>query len=148
MCLWPKLEYVSWHDVLQSIFKQTPFVFIIIFYLNIVPHLYGGLQVDLCESKMTRQYKNFQIEVTVGGFRLCGTNTSQSSLKELMEYLAGQCLRTENVSFQLKHCCPPEPRGAPLSALKGKFTPTSLVVFYRGDIVETLSNSHIMRPSH
>ncbi|XP_023662197.1 tyrosine-protein kinase JAK1-like [Paramormyrops kingsleyae] len=66
--------------------------------------------VDLCESKMTRQYKNFQIEVTEGGFRLCGTNTSQSSLKELMDYLAGQCLRTENVSFQLKRCCPPEPR--------------------------------------
>ncbi|KAJ8270270.1 hypothetical protein GJAV_G00112360 [Gymnothorax javanicus] len=67
-------------------------------------------EVDLYESKQIRQYKNFQIEVDSMGFKLCGTETVRPSLKELMEHLSGQCLRTDNVSFQLKRCCPPEPR--------------------------------------
>ncbi|KPP79083.1 tyrosine-protein kinase JAK1-like [Scleropages formosus] len=67
-------------------------------------------EMDLLESRMTRQYKNFQIEVGEQGYRLCGTETFRPSLRELMEHLAGQSLRTENVSFQLKKCCPPQAR--------------------------------------
>ncbi|XP_061098579.1 tyrosine-protein kinase JAK1-like isoform X1 [Conger conger] len=63
--------------------------------------------VSLYESK---QYKNFQIEVDAQGYKLCGTETYWLSLKELMAHLSGQYLRTDNVSFYLKSCCPPEPR--------------------------------------
>ncbi|KAG9343419.1 hypothetical protein JZ751_013583 [Albula glossodonta] len=69
-----------------------------------------GMYVDLCESRQNRQYKNFQIEVGPQGYRLCGTEPYWQSLRELMEHLSGQCLRTDNVSFYLKRCCPPEPR--------------------------------------
>uniref|UniRef100_A0AAY4DN55 non-specific protein-tyrosine kinase n=1 Tax=Denticeps clupeoides TaxID=299321 RepID=A0AAY4DN55_9TELE len=57
------------------------------------------------------QYKNFQIEVGSHGYQLHGTDSSHSSLKELLEHLARQNLRTENLRFQLKRCCPPQPRG-------------------------------------
>ncbi|KAJ8409417.1 hypothetical protein AAFF_G00228180 [Aldrovandia affinis] len=67
-------------------------------------------ETDVCESRQNRQYKNFQIEVGPNGYGLCGTETFWQSLKELMEHLSAQCLRTDNVSFRLKRCCPPEPR--------------------------------------
>uniref|UniRef100_A0A663FK24 Tyrosine-protein kinase n=1 Tax=Aquila chrysaetos chrysaetos TaxID=223781 RepID=A0A663FK24_AQUCH len=57
------------------------------------------------------QYKNFQIEVKKGGYFLHGSNKSFSSLKELMDHLKGQILRTDNISFTLKRCCQPKPRG-------------------------------------
>ncbi|XP_025930283.1 tyrosine-protein kinase JAK1 isoform X1 [Apteryx mantelli] len=56
------------------------------------------------------QYKNFQIEVKKGGYFLHGSNRSFSSLKELMDHLKGQILRTDNISFTLKRCCQPKPR--------------------------------------
>uniref|UniRef100_A0AAY5KDG1 Tyrosine-protein kinase n=1 Tax=Esox lucius TaxID=8010 RepID=A0AAY5KDG1_ESOLU len=56
------------------------------------------------------QYKNFQIEVGPEGYRLYGTDTYRSSLRELLDHLTGQNLRTDNLRFQLKHCCPPQPR--------------------------------------
>uniref|UniRef100_A0A8B9HXC5 Tyrosine-protein kinase n=1 Tax=Astyanax mexicanus TaxID=7994 RepID=A0A8B9HXC5_ASTMX len=56
------------------------------------------------------QYKNFQIEVGMQGYRLYGTETFRESLKELLDHLQGQSLRTENVRFQLRRCCPPQPR--------------------------------------
>uniref|UniRef100_A0A8C8DAH6 Tyrosine-protein kinase n=1 Tax=Oncorhynchus tshawytscha TaxID=74940 RepID=A0A8C8DAH6_ONCTS len=55
-------------------------------------------------------YKNFQIEVGSEGFRLFGTETYRSSLRELLDHLARQNLRTDNLHFQLKRCCPPQPR--------------------------------------
>uniref|UniRef100_A0A673YFU0 Tyrosine-protein kinase n=1 Tax=Salmo trutta TaxID=8032 RepID=A0A673YFU0_SALTR len=55
-------------------------------------------------------YKNFQIEVGSEGFRLYGTETYRSSLRELLDHLARQNLRTDNLHFQLKRCCPPQPR--------------------------------------
>uniref|UniRef100_A0A672Z5C6 Tyrosine-protein kinase n=1 Tax=Sphaeramia orbicularis TaxID=375764 RepID=A0A672Z5C6_9TELE len=58
-----------------------------------------------------RQFKNFQIEVAPNGYRLYGTETLRPSLKELLEHLEGQSLRTENLHFQLIRCCPPQPRG-------------------------------------
>uniref|UniRef100_A0A8K9XDJ4 Tyrosine-protein kinase n=1 Tax=Oncorhynchus mykiss TaxID=8022 RepID=A0A8K9XDJ4_ONCMY len=58
-----------------------------------------------------RQYKNFQIEVGSEGFRLYGTETYRSSLRELLDHLSGQNLRTDNLRFQLSRCCPPQPRG-------------------------------------
>uniref|UniRef100_A0A8C4JZ64 Tyrosine-protein kinase n=1 Tax=Dromaius novaehollandiae TaxID=8790 RepID=A0A8C4JZ64_DRONO len=56
------------------------------------------------------QYKNFQIEVKKGGYFLHGSNKPFSSLKELMDHLKGQILRTDNISFTLKRCCQPKPR--------------------------------------
>uniref|UniRef100_A0A8C0AZW7 non-specific protein-tyrosine kinase n=1 Tax=Buteo japonicus TaxID=224669 RepID=A0A8C0AZW7_9AVES len=56
------------------------------------------------------QYKNFQIEVKKGGYFLHGSSKSFSSLKELMDHLKGQILRTDNISFTLKRCCQPKPR--------------------------------------
>uniref|UniRef100_A0A8B9EK11 Tyrosine-protein kinase n=1 Tax=Anser cygnoides TaxID=8845 RepID=A0A8B9EK11_ANSCY len=56
------------------------------------------------------QYKNFQIEVKKGGYFLHGSNKSFASLKELMDHLKGQILRTDNISFTLKRCCQPKPR--------------------------------------
>lgn len=68
-------------------------------------------QLDLCQSRPVPQYKNFQIEVSSQGYRLFGTETFRTSLKELLEHLQGQSLRTENLRFQLRRCCPPQPRG-------------------------------------
>uniref|UniRef100_A0A671SGW8 Tyrosine-protein kinase n=1 Tax=Sinocyclocheilus anshuiensis TaxID=1608454 RepID=A0A671SGW8_9TELE len=56
-------------------------------------------------------YKNFQIETRPQGYRLYGTETFRPTLKELLEHLQGQNLRTENLRFQLRRCCPPQPRG-------------------------------------
>ncbi|NWY38189.1 JAK1 kinase, partial [Sylvia atricapilla] len=55
-------------------------------------------------------YKNFQIEVKKGGYFLHGSNKSFESLKDLMDHLKGQILRTDNISFTLKRCCQPRPR--------------------------------------
>ncbi|RLW05830.1 hypothetical protein DV515_00004653 [Chloebia gouldiae] len=55
-------------------------------------------------------YKNFQIEVKKGGYFLHGSNKSFASLKDLMDHLKGQILRTDNISFTLKRCCQPRPR--------------------------------------
>ncbi|XP_070817879.1 tyrosine-protein kinase JAK1 [Chaetodon trifascialis] len=67
-------------------------------------------ELDLRESRPVRQYKNFQIEVASDGFRLYGTETFRSTLGDLLEHLEGQSLRTDNLHFQLLHCCPPQPR--------------------------------------
>uniref|UniRef100_A0A8C1UH22 Tyrosine-protein kinase JAK1 n=1 Tax=Cyprinus carpio TaxID=7962 RepID=A0A8C1UH22_CYPCA len=48
------------------------------------------------------------------GYRLYGTETFRPTLKELLEHLQGQNLRTENLRFQLRRCCPPQPRGTTL----------------------------------
>ncbi|XP_071260704.1 tyrosine-protein kinase JAK1-like isoform X2 [Salvelinus alpinus] len=67
-------------------------------------------ELDLCESRQVHLYKNFQIEVGSEGFRLYGTDTYRSSLRELLDHLARQNLRTDNLHFQLRRCCPPQPR--------------------------------------
>ncbi|KAF4112244.1 tyrosine-protein kinase JAK1 [Onychostoma macrolepis] len=68
------------------------------------------IEMDLCESRPVPQYKNFQIETSPQGYRLYGTETFRPTLKELLEHLQGQNLRTENLRFQLRRCCPPQPR--------------------------------------
>ncbi|XP_041125613.1 tyrosine-protein kinase JAK1 [Polyodon spathula] len=60
--------------------------------------------------RQNKQYKNFQLEVSEEGFRLCGTEAYYQSLRDLMDHLSGQILRTDSVSFQLTRCCPPQPR--------------------------------------
>ncbi|XP_029001957.1 tyrosine-protein kinase JAK1 [Betta splendens] len=67
-------------------------------------------EVDLRESRPVRQYKNFQIEVSSEGYSLYGTDTLRPTLRELLEHLEGQSLRTDNLQFQLLRCCPPQPR--------------------------------------
>ncbi|XP_019383992.1 PREDICTED: tyrosine-protein kinase JAK1 [Gavialis gangeticus] len=56
------------------------------------------------------QYKNFQIEMKKNECLLHGSNRSFSSLKELMDHLKGQVLKTDNISFTLRRCCQPKPR--------------------------------------
>uniref|UniRef100_A0A7N8XNJ1 Tyrosine-protein kinase n=1 Tax=Mastacembelus armatus TaxID=205130 RepID=A0A7N8XNJ1_9TELE len=68
------------------------------------------ITVVCTESRPVRQYKNFQIEVASDGYRLYGTETLRPSLRELLEHLEGQSLRTDNLQFQLRRCCPPQPR--------------------------------------
>lgn len=58
-----------------------------------------------------KQFKNFQIEVKKGSYSLHGSESSFPSLGELMGHLKKQILRTDNISFVLKRCCQPKPRG-------------------------------------
>uniref|UniRef100_A0A8C7IMK9 Tyrosine-protein kinase n=1 Tax=Oncorhynchus kisutch TaxID=8019 RepID=A0A8C7IMK9_ONCKI len=74
---------------------------------------YRNIIMTVVCKEVTRsmQWKtNFQIEVGSEGFRLFGTETYRSSLRELLDHLARQNLRTDNLHFQLKRCCPPQPR--------------------------------------
>uniref|UniRef100_H3A1R3 SH2 domain-containing protein n=1 Tax=Latimeria chalumnae TaxID=7897 RepID=H3A1R3_LATCH len=67
-----------------------------------------------CGDKVSnvKQYKNFQIEVdNKDGYRLHGSDKYYPNLKDLMGHLKGQVLKTDSMSFQLKKCCPPKPRG-------------------------------------
>ncbi|XP_044286003.1 tyrosine-protein kinase JAK1 isoform X2 [Varanus komodoensis] len=57
-----------------------------------------------------KQYKNFQIEIKKDGCLLQGSDKFFPSLKELMDHLKGQMLRTDNIVFTLKRCCQPKPR--------------------------------------
>uniref|UniRef100_A0AAX7U3N2 Tyrosine-protein kinase n=1 Tax=Astatotilapia calliptera TaxID=8154 RepID=A0AAX7U3N2_ASTCA len=95
------------HNITNGCHGPIRFVLAILFEEDEnVPHA-----IDLRESRPVRQYKNFQIEVTPSSFTLHGTDTSQSTLKELLEHLEGQNLRSDNLQFQLVRCCPPQPRG-------------------------------------
>lgn len=58
-----------------------------------------------------KQFKNFQIEVQKGRYSLHGSDRGFPSLGELMNHLKKQILRTDNISFVLKRCCQPKPRG-------------------------------------
>lgn len=58
-----------------------------------------------------KQFKNFQIEVQKGRYSLHGSDRSFPSLGDLMSHLKKQILRTDNISFVLKRCCQPKPRG-------------------------------------
>nr|XP_020661758.1 tyrosine-protein kinase JAK1 isoform X2 [Pogona vitticeps] len=57
-----------------------------------------------------KHYKNFQIEMKKDGCLLHGSDKFFPSLKELMDHLKGQVLRTDNIVFTLKRCCQPKPR--------------------------------------
>ncbi|ETE70382.1 Tyrosine-protein kinase JAK1 [Ophiophagus hannah] len=59
---------------------------------------------------LPKQYKNFQIEMKTGGCLLHGSDKFFSSLKELMDHLKGQILRTDEIVFTLKRCVQPKPR--------------------------------------
>lgn len=63
-----------------------------------------------------KQFKNFQIEVQKGRYSLHGSDRSFPSLGDLMSHLKKQILRTDNISFVLKRCCLPKPRGQSLQA--------------------------------
>uniref|UniRef100_A0A8C5NKW8 Tyrosine-protein kinase JAK1 n=1 Tax=Junco hyemalis TaxID=40217 RepID=A0A8C5NKW8_JUNHY len=76
---------------------------------SVLPQSAGGEGV-LENFSRRGPYKNFQIEVKKGGYFLHGSNKSFASLKDLMDHLKGQILRTDNISFTLKRCCQPRPR--------------------------------------
>ncbi|KAF3690673.1 Tyrosine-protein kinase JAK1 [Channa argus] len=91
-------------------------------------------EIDLKESHPVRQYKNFQIEVASDGYRLFGTDTLRPTLRELLEHLEGQSLRTDNLHFQLLRCCPPQPREVSNLLVVTKVrapTPTPMLSFIR-----------------
>ncbi|XP_059840371.1 tyrosine-protein kinase JAK1 [Hypanus sabinus] len=72
-------------------------------------------RIDFCDrssgSRVLKQYKNFQIEVNKSsGYKLHGSDSYFPNLRDLMNHLKGQILKTEDISFQLKTCCPPKPR--------------------------------------
>lgn len=66
-----------------------------------------------------KQFKNFQIEVQKGRYSLHGSDRSFPSLGDLMSHLKKQILRTDNISFVLKRCCQPKPRGQSLQQEAG-----------------------------
>ena len=66
-----------------------------------------------------KQFKNFQIEVQKGRYSLHGSDRSFPSLGDLMSHLKKQILRTDNISFVLRRCCQPKPRGQSLRARGG-----------------------------
>uniref|UniRef100_A0A672USC0 Tyrosine-protein kinase JAK1 n=1 Tax=Strigops habroptila TaxID=2489341 RepID=A0A672USC0_STRHB len=102
------------------------------------------------------QYKNFQIEVKKGGYFLHGSSKSFSSLKELMDHLKGQILRTDNISFTLKRCCQPKPRGSDEHLGRGTRTQIySGILNYKDDENEGYQNEKeikvllkVLDPSH
>uniref|UniRef100_A0A673LXZ7 Tyrosine-protein kinase n=1 Tax=Sinocyclocheilus rhinocerous TaxID=307959 RepID=A0A673LXZ7_9TELE len=97
---------------LPSLFLPLILLCLITFFSFLFLFFFFSLfQMDLCESRPVPQYKNFQIETRPQGYRLYGTETFRPTLKELLEHLQGQNLRTENLRFQLRRCCPPQPRG-------------------------------------
>ncbi|KAL7985015.1 hypothetical protein Chor_003585 [Crotalus horridus] len=59
---------------------------------------------------LPKQYKNFQIEMKKDGCLLHGSDKFFPSLKELMDHLKGQILRTDEIVFTLKRCVQPKPR--------------------------------------
>uniref|UniRef100_A0A8C7ZLC0 Tyrosine-protein kinase n=1 Tax=Oryzias sinensis TaxID=183150 RepID=A0A8C7ZLC0_9TELE len=77
---------------------------------SVVNNIRDGCHGPIWLSRPVRQYKNFQIQVDKNGFRLHGTDALQPTLKELLEHLQGQTLRTDNLQFHLLRCCPPQPR--------------------------------------
>uniref|UniRef100_A0A669BYF6 Tyrosine-protein kinase JAK1 n=1 Tax=Oreochromis niloticus TaxID=8128 RepID=A0A669BYF6_ORENI len=101
------------HNITNGCHGPIRFVLPVLFEEENVSHAVLSNKFIICymESRPVRQYKNFQIEVTPSSFTLHGTDTSQSTLKELLEHLEGQNLRSDNLQFQLVRCCPPQPRG-------------------------------------
>uniref|UniRef100_A0A672LCT5 Tyrosine-protein kinase JAK1 n=1 Tax=Sinocyclocheilus grahami TaxID=75366 RepID=A0A672LCT5_SINGR len=94
------------------------------------------------------QYKNFQIETSPQGYRLYGTDTFRPTLKELLEHLQGQNLRTENLRFQLRRCCPPQPRGtstlyAMNKSLLNDYLLTHVLTLPLHDIVVFIQGEHL-----
>ncbi|XP_048097869.1 tyrosine-protein kinase JAK1-like [Alosa alosa] len=61
-------------------------------------------------SVKTKSYKHFQIVKEGDGYLLCGTEVSQPGLRELMELLEGQQLRSDNTTLQLTRGFPPQPK--------------------------------------
>ncbi|KAM3839983.1 tyrosine-protein kinase JAK1 isoform 1-T4 [Vipera latastei] len=61
-------------------------------------------------TNLPKQYKNFQIEMKKNGCLLHGSDKFFPSLKELMDHLKGQILRTDEIVFTLKRCVQPKPR--------------------------------------
>lgn len=59
----------------------------------------------------TKSYKHFQIVKEGDSYVLCGTEVSHASLRDLMELLEGQQLRSENTLLQLARGFPPQPKG-------------------------------------
>uniref|UniRef100_A0A671L7Z2 Tyrosine-protein kinase n=1 Tax=Sinocyclocheilus anshuiensis TaxID=1608454 RepID=A0A671L7Z2_9TELE len=101
------------------------------------------------------EYKNFQIETSPQGYRLYGTDTFRPTLKELLEHLQGQNLRTENLRFQLRRCCPPQPRGfvseidkklyAMNKSLLNDYLLTHVLTLSSHDIVVFIQGEHLGR---
>ncbi|KAL2097759.1 hypothetical protein ACEWY4_006966 [Coilia grayii] len=62
------------------------------------------------DSEKTKIYKNFQITKDADGYMLDGTEVREPSLRELMELLERQQLRSDSITLQLTRGFPPEPK--------------------------------------
>uniref|UniRef100_A0A674PNA5 Tyrosine-protein kinase n=1 Tax=Takifugu rubripes TaxID=31033 RepID=A0A674PNA5_TAKRU len=98
----------SCHGPIRSVLASS---LLTICFLRSLKAVCFSVQIDLKETRPVRQYKNFQIEESPDGFRLYGTDTFRPTLAELLKHLESQSLRTDNLHFQLRRCCPPQPRG-------------------------------------
>ncbi|XP_062382739.1 tyrosine-protein kinase JAK1-like [Sardina pilchardus] len=76
----------------------------------------------------TNGYKHFQIVKELDGYLLCGTDVKQTGLRELMELLEGQQLRSDNTTLQLTRGFPPQPKEI-----------SNLLVATRGEIQNPVS---------
>ncbi|KAK3567775.1 hypothetical protein QTP86_026462 [Hemibagrus guttatus] len=105
-------------------------------------------------GEIIKTFKNFQIERTDGGFRLCGTDVEKPTLRELTDRLCGHCLSTDNTTLKLARGCPPQPRE--LSNLlvvtrPDSITPPSLssqLVFLRINKEDIVQDKHLGKGTH
>ncbi|XP_060729674.1 tyrosine-protein kinase JAK1-like [Tachysurus vachellii] len=105
-------------------------------------------------GEIIKTFKNFQIERTDGGFRLCGTDVEKPTLRELTDRLCGHCLSTDNITLKLGRGCPPQPRE--LSNLlvltrPDSTTPPSLssqLVFQRINKEDIVQDKHLGKGTH
>lgn len=100
-------------------------------------------------SEIVKTFKNFQIERTGDGFRLCGTDIEMPTLRELTDRLCGHCLKTDNISLNLARGCPPQPRELSNLLMVTRpdlFPPPSLtsqLVFHRIKKEDIVQDTHL-----
>ncbi|XP_017327064.1 tyrosine-protein kinase JAK1 [Ictalurus punctatus] len=100
-------------------------------------------------GEIIKTFKNFQIERTEGGFRLCGTDVEKPTLRELTDRLCGHCLSTDNTTLKLARGCPPQPRELSnllLVTRPDSITPPSLssqLVFHRINKEDIIQDKHL-----
>ncbi|KAK6302349.1 hypothetical protein J4Q44_G00267040 [Coregonus suidteri] len=103
-------------------------------------------EVDLTDR---HPYRSFKIKVGPEGYSLNGTDLRQPSLRELIEQLRGQTLRTDRITFQLRKACPPQPREISnlLLVTKREAEPThpiqSQLIFHRILKEDILQEEHL-----
>ncbi|XP_053351570.1 tyrosine-protein kinase JAK1-like [Clarias gariepinus] len=97
-------------------------------------------------GEIMKTFKNFQIERTEGGFRLCGTELEKPTLRELTDRLCGHCLSTDNTTLKLARGCPPQPRE--LSNLLMMTRPDSVTLPTPSTVFNRINKEDIVQDVH